>query len=184
MVNTPDGAPPHIYNGGKGRVFGFELQLNLETDDLFAALSYSLSRSERDSPEDGYVLFDFDQPHILTATTGYELGSGWQVSATFRLVSGNPETPIEDALYNADEDTYIPLFGEPNSARSALFHRLDLRIEKRWTPRWGAITLYLDVQNVYNARHPEATAPSFDYRTDAEVLGLPILPVIGVRGEL
>ena len=63
--------------------------------------------------------------------------------------------------------------------------RLDLRIEKRWKIRnEGGITLYLDVQNVLNQRHPEATVYGYDYRDTDDILGLPILPIIGVRGEL
>lgn len=186
VVNTPDGAEPRLINEGKGRIFGLELAINVELNALFAALSYSLSRSERLSRERGYVLFDYDQPHILTASAGYDLGRGWTISSTFRLVSGNPETPVIGAIYQADDDSYFPRFGRPNSVRSALFHRLDLRVEKHWTfiGQPGGLTLYLDIQNVYNARHPEATAYGFDYRSEAEVVGLPILPIIGLRGEL
>jgi hypothetical protein len=152
--------------------------------DLFAALAYSLSRSERQQRDGSYVLFDYDQPHILTASAGYQLGRGWHVSSTFRLVSGNPETPVEEAIYIADDDSHFPIFGRTNSARAALFHRLDLRFEKQWTSSTGNITMYLDIQNVLNQRHPEATVSSYDYRVTDQVLGLPILPIIGVRGEL
>jgi TonB family protein len=185
VVNTEGNVEPRLVNEGKGRVFGLELAAQLEMNELFAALSYSLSRSEREQRDGSHVLFDFDQPHILTASVGYQLGRGWLVSSTFRLVSGNPETPIEDAIYIADDDSYFPIFGRPNSARAALFTRLDLRIEKRWKIRNnGGITLYLDIQNVLNQRHPEATVYGYDYRDTDEVLGLPILPIIGVRGEL
>jgi TonB family protein len=184
VVNTEGNVPPHIVSEGEGRVYGLELNAQLEMSELFAQLSYSLSRSERRQRDGSYVLFDYDQPHILTAAAGYRLGRGWVVSSTFRLVSGNPETPILAAVYLADEDTWLPIFGRTNSARAALFHRLDLRIEKRWTSENGNITIYLDVQNVMNQRHPEATVYSFDYRQKDEVLGLPILPILGVRGEL
>jgi TonB family protein len=184
VVNTEGNVEPRLVNDGKGRVYGLELAVQLEMRELFGALSYSLSRSERQQRDGSYVLFDYDQPHILTASAGYQLGRNWLVSSTFRLVSGNPETPIEEAVYLADDDSYFPIFGRPNSKRAALFHRLDLRIEKRWTSTTGDITLYLDVQNVLNQRHPEATVPSYDFRVTEEVLGLPILPIIGVRGEL
>jgi outer membrane receptor protein involved in Fe transport len=185
VVNTEGNVEPRLVNEGKGRVFGMELAVQLEMSELFAALSYSLSRSEREQRDGSHVLFDFDQPHILTASAGYQLGRGWLVSSTFRLVSGNPETPIEEAVYLADDDSYFPIFGRPNSARAALFTRLDLRIEKRWKIRNnGGITLYLDVQNVLNQRHPEATVYGYDYRDTDDILGLPILPIIGVRGEL
>jgi outer membrane receptor protein involved in Fe transport len=184
VVNTVGNVEPRLVNEGEGRVYGLELGMQLEMSELFAALAYSLSRSERKQRDGSYVLFDYDQPHIVTASAGYRLGRGWLVSATFRLVSGNPETPIQEAVYNADDDSYFPIFGRPNSDRAALFHRLDLRIEKLWKSSNGNITIYLDVQNALNQRHPEATVPSYDYRVTDEVLGLPILPILGVRGEL
>jgi hypothetical protein len=185
VVNAPDGQEPRLVNDGQGRIFGAELSLELETGDLFASLAYTLSRSERRGRNGEYLLFDYDQPHNLTVAAGYDLGKGWQLSSTFRLVSGNPETPSHGAVYSADEDRYLPLYGEPNSDRAALFHRLDLRIEKRF--KLGlkdSVTFYLDVQNALNVRRPEATAYSFDHRESAVVHGLPLLPILGVRGEL
>jgi len=185
VVNTEDGAAPRLINEGQGRIAGMELSIELEADELFASLAYTLSRSERQLSDGDYLLFDYDQPHILTVAAGYELGKGWQLSSTFRLVSGNPETPIERAVFDADDDRYLPLYGDPNSARAGLFHRLDVRIEKRFVLAGnGSVTFYLDVQNVYNERRPEATTYSFDYRRRAQVKGLPLLPILGVRGEL
>jgi outer membrane receptor protein involved in Fe transport len=188
VSNTEDGSPPFLVNEGQGRIYGLEVSLQLEADELFGSLAYTLSRSERQLREGEYLLFDYDQPHILTVAAGYELGKGWQLSGTFRLVSGNPETPIERAVFNADADRYLPIYGEPNSARAALFHRLDVRIEKRFVLGGpgsnDSVTFYLDVQNAYNERRPEATAYSFDYRRRTQVKGLPILPILGVRGEL
>jgi len=184
VVNTEDGGPPFLVNEGQGRIVGVELAVELDADDVFGQLAYTLSRSERRLHEGEYLLFDYDQPHILTASAGYRLGRGWLLSSTLRVVSGNPETPITGAVANVDEDVYLPIFGRTNSTRAALFHRLDLRVEKRWTSENGNITLYLDVQNVLNQRHPEATVYSYDYRVTDQVLGLPILPILGVKGEL
>ena len=185
VVNSPDGSEPLLRSEGEGRIFGVEVGLELEADELFAKLSYTLSRSERREPDGEYLLFDYDQPHILNVAAGYELGSGWQLSSTFRLVSGNPETPIEGAIYAADRDRYLPIYGEPNSTRAQLFHRLDVRIEKRFKlGQDDSVTFYLDVQNALNVRRAEATEYSFDYRKKVEVKGLPLLPIFGVRGEL
>ncbi len=116
---------------------------------------------------------------------GVTLGGGWEVGARFRLVSGNPTTPIlGPAYYDADADTYVPRYGEPASARLPTFHQLDLRVDKKWTFRHWSLGVYLDVQNVYNQQNPEATLYSFDYTQSTSVSGLPILPSLGVRGEL
>ena len=46
------------------------------------------------------------------------------------------------------------------------------------------LSAYLDVQNVYNRANPEGLQYSFDYSKSAVAAGLPLLPVLGLRGEL
>jgi hypothetical protein len=45
------------------------------------------------------------------------------------------------------------------------------------------LDVYLDLQNVYNRANVEGLAYSYDYREEAPLRGLPIIPSIGVRGE-
>ena len=71
-----------------------------------------------------------------------------------------------------------------NSRRLPAFHQLDLRIAKRWRFTGWSLELYLDVQNVYNQGNVEAYQYSYDLRERTEITGLPILPSIGLRGEL
>ena len=101
-----------------------------------------------------------------------------------RITSGSPTTPVVDRVYDADLDLYRPIYGAVNSERNPLFHQLDLRVEKQWRRGWGNVAAYLDVQNAYNARHVEGRAWNYDYTRSADVYGLPVLPSLGVRGEL
>ncbi len=182
-VNTDTGASP--INGGEGRIFGIEVSARYQHRRTFGYLAYTLSRSERSAQGGPYRLYDYDQPHILNVSAGYDLGRGWDLSGTFRLVSGNPQTPVIGAVYDANNDDHLPVYGAVNSARAATFHRLDLRIQKRWTlGAYAKLSLYLDLINAYNAQTTEATEYGFDYRTQSGVSGLPLLPVLGVRGEI
>jgi hypothetical protein len=114
----------------------------------------------------------------------WRLGRGWEAGGTFRLVSGNPETPIVGRRYNASTGIYSPVYGALNSDRNPSFNRLDLRVEKEWRwPDWK-LALYLDVQNVYNAENPEGTIWDFEFRQKDTIRGLPIIPNIGIRGEI
>jgi len=174
-------------NEGLGRIYGLELLVrHRPSARFFGWIAYTLLKSERqDHPGAKWRLFDYDQTHILTVIAGVTLGGGWEVGARFRLVSGNPTTPIlGPAYYDADADTYVPRYGEPASARLPTFHQLDLRVDKKWTFRHWSLGVYLDVQNVYNQQNPEATLYNFDYTQSTSVSGLPILPSLGVRGEL
>jgi TonB family protein len=184
-VGTPTGEAPFFTNDGEGRIYGGELHVKVNPRGrFFAYLSYTLSRSERNDRGEGWRLFDFDQPHILTASAVYRLGRGWEVGGTFRLVSGNPDTPIVGSSLNAISGLYSPRFGELNSARNPTFHRLDLRVEKQWTFDAWKLALYLDLQNAYNRANPEGTIYDFEYREKQEITGLPILPILGLRGEI
>ena len=108
----------------------------------------------------------------------------WELGTRFRLVSGVPETPIVGSTYDADFNNYDPISGTPRSMRRQLFHQLDLRAERTWTFDAWRFSAYLDVQNVYNAaesrRRPSTTTATARARPFA---GLPLLPVIGLRGR-
>src|SRR5690606_24248708 len=108
---------------------------------------------------------------------------GWQVGARFRLVSGNPFTPVVGATYDAAGGGYIPLAGAPNSARVPLFHQLDLRVDKRFTWKRVSLTTYLDVQNVYNRQNAEFVNYAYDYSAFSTIPSLPIIPSLGIKLE-
>ncbi len=179
----PDGNPL-LVNGGKGRIYGLELLAKLNpTGRSFGFISYTLSRSERNDYGVAWRLFDFDQTHILTMMGGTKLGRGWDVGATFRLVSGNPRTPIVGSVYDANSDFYNPVYGGVNSARDPLFHQLSVRVEKAWQFQTWRLATYLDIQNFYNHRSQEGLQYSYDYARSKPIQGLPILPSLGLRAE-
>ncbi|HET6283227.1 MAG TPA: TonB-dependent receptor [Polyangia bacterium] len=186
-------------NEGRGRGYGLEVLLRHEiTRNFFGWISYTLSRSEQTvetvgNQSDGsngitsttkaaYYPTPFDQLHNFILVASYRLRA-WEFGTRFRVVTGIPETPINGAIYDSDYSTYRPVEGPTNSIRRQTFHQLDLRIEKTWTRDTWRLGVYLDVQNVYNAQNPEATIYDYRYRASAPVRGLPLLPVLGVRGR-
>jgi hypothetical protein len=102
----------------------------------------------------------------------------------FRLVSGNPRTPVVGSVVNTTADRYEPVFGPVNSARENGFHQLDLRIDKRWVFNRWILDTCLDVQYVHNHRYAEGLQHSYDYSQSQPQTGLPILTIFGVRAEL
>jgi TonB family protein len=174
-------------NLGSGRSYGSELLLRYKPGGrFFGWLAYTLSRSERrDTADAAYYRYDYDQTHILTALGSYKLGRGWQVGARFRYVSGNPYTPQIGGTVDYDAGTYAPVSSlRRNSARMAAFHQLDVRVDKTWQFRSWALSAYLDVQNAYNHQNTEGINYNFDYTQTQATKGLPLLPIIGIRGEL
>ena len=185
VVSTPTGGPPHYVNDGEGRIVGAEVSAEFTPEEgTFAYLGYTLSKSERRDLDGEWRPFDQDQTHILAVAAGHELGAGWNVGARFRLVTGNPSTPVVGSVYDARTGVYVPSYGAVNSERDPTFHQLDVRVEKKFRVGSGSIAVYLDLQNAYNSTNQEGVRYSYDYRQKEPLSGLPILPNLGVRGEL
>jgi TonB family protein len=171
-------------NHGAGRVYGGELVARYQTPKFNAWLAYTLSRSERrDSGSSDYRLFNYDQTHILTAFATYQFWHNWEFGGRFRLISGNPYTPVIGSIYNAGSDRYYPTLGSQYANRMPAFAQLDLRIDKRWVFKRWMLDTYVDVQNVLNRANPEAMQYNYDFSKQQVRQGLPIYPIFGVRGE-
>ncbi|KPK13232.1 MAG: hypothetical protein AMJ62_15425 [Myxococcales bacterium SG8_38] len=187
-VETPNGQAPFYVTQGFGRIYGAEFSVNIRPATgrrYFGYLSYTLSRSERqDGPGEPWRLFDFDQTHILTAAFVYNFPRNWEIGGTFRLVSGNPYTPVIGSIYDALNDIYIPIDGRVNTLRNPLFHQLDIRVQKKWIFEGWRLAVFLDIRNAYNQQNQEGIIYNYDYSQRTPLLGLPIIPALGIRGEL
>jgi len=180
-----DGSADHYDNNGKGRVYGLELVAKHELTSKFTGwLAYTLSRSERrDSGTSSYHLFEYDQTHILTIFGTYQLPRNWQIGTRFRYVTGDPSTPVVGSVFNASKESYDPVNGDKYSTRVGAFHQLDIRLDKRWIYNSWMLTAYVDLQNVYNRTNPESIEYNYNYKKTQYSSGLPIYPILGVRGE-
>ncbi|MBC7973350.1 MAG: TonB-dependent receptor plug domain-containing protein [Myxococcales bacterium] len=189
LVLPADRADPASLGGyqniGSGESRGIELLLSLKSADVFGWLGYTGSIAKR-RDADGMPTrrFDYDQTHNLIAVASWQLSRAWRVGGRFQLTTGKPYTPVTGALYQADVDLYLPSYGAPNSERVALQHQLDLRVDRTWAfARWK-LSAYLDISNVYVNAAAIDYQYNFDYTRRTAVTTLPIIPSIGIRGEL
>jgi len=165
----------------KGRAYGAELLVRKRFGGrVHGWLAYTLSRAERLRPPADWDTYEIDQTHILNLAWTVQLGADWSASARFQLTSGNPFYPVTGSRYDADRDRYEPVYAEERD-RLPFFHRLDIRIDKRWRFDTWMLEAYLDIQNVYNATNPEVQRYSFDYSIQSAGLSVPILPTLGLR---
>ena len=182
---TTGGSDAAWVNAGDGHIWGAEVFLRWEEWKNFEGwISFTYQRSRRrDRADEDWYWFDFDQPIILDVVASYKLPYGFRVGGRFRYVSGNPQTPLLDSIYDSDGDSYIGLYGGYNTDRLPNFQALDIRIDKDIVfPTWK-LTVYLDIQNVYNHKNPEQTVYNFDYTEKAYLYGLPILPNLGFKAQ-
>ena len=185
VVENGEARPLRFNNEGKGRVYGMELLLRHDFKNNFRAwVSYTLNRAERKDPNSSsYRLFDIDQTHIFSAMLSYVLPWDMEFGVRWRYVTGSPTTPIVGAVFVSDDDIYRAIYGEVNSDRLDAFHQLDVRIDKKWTFNSWSLTAYLNVINAYNQENAEGISYAYDFSEQEKVAGLPILPVLGVKGE-
>ncbi|HJL20192.1 MAG TPA: TonB-dependent receptor [Sandaracinaceae bacterium LLY-WYZ-13_1] len=189
-VSTPDGPQRQFFVADReGRAYGLELMIRRRIEEGFYGwLSYTLSRSERRTDNGRWAPFTYDQTHVLNLAASYEI-DGWRFGARFQLATGRPRSsvipygPDVTSVFDADDGDRNARFRSIGE-RFATFHRLDLRIDREFEigPIEGSV--YLDVQNVYNAANNEGTLYDYRYAETANLPGLPILPTIGVRGAI
>jgi hypothetical protein len=174
-------------NVGTGRAYGSEVLLRYKPDErFFGWLSYTISRSERqDGPGVPLRLAQIDEPQVFTILGSYLIGKGWRVGARFQVTSGLLYTQQSPGAYDATTGTYLGVFANPPfGSRLPIFHELDLRVDKVWKFKHWQLTSYLDIENVYSYQAPAGQTYNYNYTQSAYVGGLPILPSIGLRGEL
>jgi hypothetical protein len=185
LIRRVDDPTIRVDNQGIGRAYGFEflLRQNL-TSRFFGWIAYTLQRSERrDAPGEPWRLFDTDQTHNLIVVAQYKLTTKWTLGMRFRYVTGNPETPVESTVFEADADRFVPIYGDLNSGRFDDFHQLDVRVDRQWVFDTWRLTAYLDVRNVYNRANATGRSYNFDFTESTPRFEIPIVPSFGVRGE-
>lgn len=170
-------------NQGQGRAYGLEAQLKFEDQPNSGWISYTWSKSTRWQPDQPETRFEFDQTHNFNIVASRDLGAQWKVSVRFRYVTGNPLTPVVGAIFDADNDVFIPRRGEIFSLRAGDFSQLDLRLDKKYIFDREIWSIYLDIQNLLSQKNAESIQYSYDYRQNETVSGLPLLPTFGVKGE-
>jgi hypothetical protein len=182
ITHNPDGS---LGNNGRGTSYGGEILGTYRGGPWFAWLSYSLSRSTRvDAPGEERRLFTFDQPHSMNAAVSWKKGK-WQLGGRFQLYSGLPFTPALGSIFDSDRNIHVPVYDDPNSDRAPIHHQLDLRVDRTW--KLGAkmkLTGFIDVQNVYMNKSVVTYFYNYDFTQRQAFESLPIIPSIGLRGEI
>jgi TonB family protein len=200
--DLPVASVDHFSSVGQARSYGLELWLRHNvTERFYGWLAYTLSRSEvagtlaegvpmiggnngmpRNAGDLSWRPGPFDQTHNLIAVASYRF-SNWETGVSYRLVTGTPRTPVTGSFFDADFGTYTRQLGAPGSARNATFSQLDVRIERRFTfDRW-VFGVYVDIINALNSENAEGVLWDYRSRESAPLRGVPILPILGLRGR-
>jgi len=171
---------------GSGRSYGVQISLTHKLWRGFSgSLAYTLSRSERRATQASSLrLFDYDEPHVLTAQASQALGA-WGFGLRFRYASGAPRTPVVGAFYVETDNAYQPILGAQNALRLPAFWQLDARIDRSFRLAERArLSAYVELLNATNHANAEEYAYSQNYARRGLITGLPIVGVFGARLDL
>ncbi len=175
-------------NAGTGQAYGSEFLLRYKADEhFFGWVSYTISRSERTQRPRRLEL-----PLLLRSAADLHHPGELPDRARLARRGALPDhlrqpvhAPVRRGAYDATVGTNLSVSANPpNSTRLPIFHELDIRIDKVWKFSKWQLTWYLDVENVYNYQAPVGETYNYNFTQSAYAKGLPILPSIGLRGEL
>ncbi|HEY5956581.1 MAG TPA: hypothetical protein VIV60_08515, partial [Polyangiaceae bacterium] len=114
----------------------------------------------------------------------YRLGRGWELGSRFRYATGPIYKSCTGGLFDSSTGAYR-CYGLQTQKRLAAYHQIDVRLEKTWSLRGMTLSAYIDVFNVYNYHSPDKAIAKYDYSATKPLSrSLPLLPSIGLRGEI
>lgn len=169
-----------LANTGNGTTYGAYGSVARTAHHWVGQLAVRLEHDDRQDRPRGLVRpFEFSQPIRLQARITRFVGT-WSFGARFELHDGLPYNVVTGADYASDRDVYTPHFGALYGERLPWHHQLDVRIDHRWQK----FSAFLDIANVYDQREAIGWAYNYNFTQRRAIQGPPILPTIGVRGEL
>jgi outer membrane receptor for ferrienterochelin and colicin len=166
-------------NGGSGSAYGLEVLLKKDMGyGLTGFVSLSLSKAKRKNDTTGENFsFGYDQPVIANAVLQYKPSDKFQYGARWSYHTGQPDTPITGSRKDAD-GRIRPVYGALNSERFPAYHRLDLRMDYRYSSK---LSFYGELINAYARKNVGGYEYSADYKTRKPEAQMPLFPSVGLE---
>ncbi len=153
---TPDAVSNYL-NQGVAYVGGAEVFLRHRIPDkFFGWISYAYTHAERrENPDAAYRPHLFDNTHIISIVANYNFTPSFEIGAKWQYLSGTSEVPISSLILIQDPVTrglnpLLTSVDEQLSTELTPYHKLDLRISKKWKIKGLKVGGFLDILNVYN----------------------------------
>jgi len=160
-----------------GQALGVELTSRYRMRErFFSSLAVTLGRARR-----GDAVFAYDQPFALNMLASWDFRRGWNAGFRWRYATGLPYTPVVDASYDGDSDSYLPITGDPYSERLSDYQKFDLHLQRDLSWRTFELSLYFELWWVPAANNTLYAVYSYDYSEQAFVRGPPLVPLLGLR---
>ncbi len=170
-----------------GRAEALQLSLRGRGRRLDWWVAYNLARAE-DRLDGRWVPRAFDQRHSVLADLDLHPTAPWDLNFAWRYHSGWPITPvaaIEGSAGGAPGAAGPPvlILGPLASDRDPAYHRLDVRLSRRWNVAASELTLFAEVQNAYRRGNAAGLDVELDPATGDIVLRQQhwpsLVPIVG-----
>ena len=170
---------------------GVELVLSGDySEHLKWSVSYAWARTH-ETLDEVEVPRTRDQEHTLLANLTWRPNAKWEASFSWQFHSGWPDTrKVFYPLTLDNGDVVVGReYGAYNADRLPAYHRLDLRVTRKWILRNSVLRAYVDVFNAYGNDNVEGYE-DFGY-IDSGVLQtgtsfdelFPIVPSVGIAWD-
>jgi outer membrane receptor protein involved in Fe transport len=162
-----------------GLGYGAEFLLQAELLKTYALLTYTLSKTTRQSPEiNNGERFNhkYDRPHDFRLSIGYKITQKLSISGSFVMQSGTVFS-FYDRIIQGD----LPYLERINNIRFPLYHRLDIGLERKSFTKWGRKTFRVDIYNAYSKMNPWYL--TLDNGELQQVTLFPIIPSVSYKIE-
>ena len=184
--------PPDSLLAADGYSLGADVMLRKTEGWVNGWISYSYAWTRRNIGDEVYHPH-YDRRHNANVVLTFpHLVWGMDVSAKWTLGTGLPYSGVvsyyRHYIMGPEPGWGYWMFvnGPRDAFRYPVYHRLDAGLTKTWKKRWGEISAFVDVTNLYNAKNVLL------YYWDVDDNGLPvrhsvgmlpILPTIGVKAR-
>ena len=167
-----------LSSGGTGFSHGVDLYVEKRLSETPFYTRFTLSYSETMFRALDGVLrpSSNDQRWKMNIGFGYVFDEHWEATGTFRFYTGIPYTPYTLGTFNR-------LSADYNSQRVGINHGLDLRVARRWEFAKSMLSVYLDIENVYNRKVLEPPQWNQADNRAEEPPSLGLVPSLGVSVE-
>jgi len=147
-----------VVSTGVGRALGAELYMRYT--NLFGfntILAYTFVRSEFKDAYGEYIPTAWDNKHLFNITATRSFKNHWDFGFKFRFAGGAPYTPydVEKSFYVLAWDSRLqayPDYSRFNQKRLNAFTQLDVRVDKSYFFDKWSLMVYVDIQNLLNAK--------------------------------
>ncbi|MBN2570567.1 MAG: TonB-dependent receptor [Ignavibacteriales bacterium] len=178
------------YINVNGHSYGAEVLIKFEPSNYFIKASYSLGWAYKINDDMEYFP-RYDVRHSANLLFGVNFGDGWQGNLMWTLNTGMPFTPIAGFYDRLNFSTLPPsmystsfapviFWGDKNSARLPVYHRLDFSASKDFKLFLADVTIGISIINVYDKKN----IFYFDRDTGDEVYMLPFFPSAFIKVAL